>query len=675
VADFGIALAVADTDGNKLTQTGISLGTPVYMSPEQGVGDAVGPSSDLYSLGCVLFEMLVGEPPFSGPSHRAILARHAMEQVPSMRVVRDTIPPHVEEAVRRCLNKLPADRPPSAAVLAAELAGAVRATAGLRDVAVPSGTGPATASRWPSWWTPARTGVIAAGILGVVVVALGTRWALARAGAERSARPGSTAPRIAVLYFDDAGDDGALDYVAAGLTNGVIAVLGRVQGLSVISVGGVAPYRGTTIPRDSIARALRATNLVTGLVETEGDSIRTTVRLLDDMAVELDRASFRWPARDVSSLADNTVDSVARLIRRTLGRSVQLVRTRAGTRSTEAWALYQRADLLRVRADSLFLADAATWTDGYRAADSLARLAEARDPAWAEPSILRGRLAYQRSRRAFNASTEDPVAPMDTGLIHADRAFGRDPEHPDALELRGTLRYWRWLVGASPDSGTLAAARADLEQATARNPAQAGAWATLSHLYNNVADATSADIEYAARKALEADMYLDNANVIVHRLFLAAFDDDRMADADRWCLQGAERFPRDSRFAYCQLLLMSAGAGTPDAARAWQLAESMVQLTPAQGERAFRRAQSRVLVGVVMALLGHADSARALLSEPVSAEVDPSRDIDIPAQRGWLLLGDSAKALASLEQYRKANPRLGDLCTAEPTHWSCGFRR
>src|SRR5207249_4984403 len=90
VADFGIARAITEGGGPKLTQTGTTVGTPLYMSPEQAAGDTIGPTSDLYSLGCVLYEMLAGEPPFTGKSPQAILARHAMENVPSIRTVRNT---------------------------------------------------------------------------------------------------------------------------------------------------------------------------------------------------------------------------------------------------------------------------------------------------------------------------------------------------------------------------------------------------------------------------------------------------------------------------------------------------------------------------------------------------------------------------------------------------------
>ena len=110
VADFGIARAL-DAAGEKLTQTGMAVGTPHYMSPEQSLGaDHADGRSDVYSLACVLYELLAGQPPFDGPNSRAIMARHAMEQVPSIQVVRQTVPDELEDAVMQALEKTPADR-------------------------------------------------------------------------------------------------------------------------------------------------------------------------------------------------------------------------------------------------------------------------------------------------------------------------------------------------------------------------------------------------------------------------------------------------------------------------------------------------------------------------------------------------------------------------------------
>ncbi|MGH7562652.1 MAG: protein kinase domain-containing protein [Gemmatimonadales bacterium] len=111
VADFGIAYALEESGGERLTSAGFALGTPAYMSPEQSIGAGkLDGRADIYSLGCVLYEMLAGDPPFSGRSAQAVLARHSVERVPSVRAVRDTVPPALEHAIRRALAKSPADR-------------------------------------------------------------------------------------------------------------------------------------------------------------------------------------------------------------------------------------------------------------------------------------------------------------------------------------------------------------------------------------------------------------------------------------------------------------------------------------------------------------------------------------------------------------------------------------
>jgi Tol biopolymer transport system component/tRNA A-37 threonylcarbamoyl transferase component Bud32 len=123
VADFGIALAVSRSDGgSRMTETGMSLGTPHYMAPEQAMGEReITPRADIYALGCMTYEMLCGEPPFSGPTAQAIIARMMTEEPRSLTLQRKTIPPHVEAAVRTALEKLPADRMATAAEFAAAL--------------------------------------------------------------------------------------------------------------------------------------------------------------------------------------------------------------------------------------------------------------------------------------------------------------------------------------------------------------------------------------------------------------------------------------------------------------------------------------------------------------------------------------------------------------------------
>src|SRR5204862_6411502 len=133
VTDFGIARAVTAAERQPITQTGTVLGTPAYMSPEQatGVVDLDG-RSDEYSLACVVYEMLVGEPPFTGPTAQAVIARHSLDMVSPPSIVRDTIPDATEDAILRALSKTPADRFPTAVLFAEALNAPSAATGAVR---------------------------------------------------------------------------------------------------------------------------------------------------------------------------------------------------------------------------------------------------------------------------------------------------------------------------------------------------------------------------------------------------------------------------------------------------------------------------------------------------------------------------------------------------------------
>ena len=158
VADFGIALAVSRTEsGTRITETGMSLGTPHYMSPEQALGErTIDARTDVYALGCVLYEMLAGEPPFTGPSAQAIVAKVMNTVAAPVTAARPTVPPNVEAAIAQALNKLPADRFRSAADFAAALhpGAVVASTAATRRTNIVSATGislPARFVRLSPW--------------------------------------------------------------------------------------------------------------------------------------------------------------------------------------------------------------------------------------------------------------------------------------------------------------------------------------------------------------------------------------------------------------------------------------------------------------------------------------------------------------------------------------------
>ncbi len=165
VADFGIALAVSRSEGgSRMTETGMSLGTPHYMSPEQAMGEReVRAASDVYALACVVYEMLMGEPPFTGPTAQAIIAKVMTDQPPRMTVHRRSIPAHVENAVLLGLEKVPADRFATAAEFAAALTGAP--TTRVATHAIPTARA-ATVNRWQL--AAAGMGLVALAALGAL---------------------------------------------------------------------------------------------------------------------------------------------------------------------------------------------------------------------------------------------------------------------------------------------------------------------------------------------------------------------------------------------------------------------------------------------------------------------------------------------------------------------------
>jgi len=169
VADFGIARALSAAGAERLTETGLAVGTPAYMSPEQAAGTRnLDGRSDIYALGCVLYEMLSGETPYSGATPQSILAKKLSEPLPRISVVRETVPPGLEAAIERALARTPADRWPTAAEFAAALAHpeTVRTTA-VRE-------GGSTGARR----VPAKGWLVGTGVLGVAALAVAALWLL-----------------------------------------------------------------------------------------------------------------------------------------------------------------------------------------------------------------------------------------------------------------------------------------------------------------------------------------------------------------------------------------------------------------------------------------------------------------------------------------------------------------
>ena len=233
VADFGIARAVGVASSQPFTGPRQVIGTPSYMSPEQTEGsEYLDGRSDIYSLGCVLFEMLVGQPPFPGTSLEAVIARRLTNPVPSPRAFRELVPEAIDAAVKKALAKLPADRFVSAGQFAEALA------------------------------TPVTS-----------AIAVGAATAMVQEVA--------TAKSVAVLPFENMSADPENEYFSDGITDDIIALLSKISALKVISRTSSMQYKKTTKKIITIAEELGVGAILEGSVRRAGPRARIVVHLVD----------------------------------------------------------------------------------------------------------------------------------------------------------------------------------------------------------------------------------------------------------------------------------------------------------------------------------------------------------------------------------------------------------
>ena len=324
VADFGIARAVTAAGGQSLTETGLAVGTPAYMSPEQAEGDReIDTRTDVYSLGAVVYEMLAGQPPYTGATAGAILSRKAMEPVPSLRVVRETVPAGVEQAVTRALARAPADRFDTAQQFAEALERRVAKSEERRGTATSL-----FAARYAL-----GLGLLAAGaVVGYFLLANGG---------------GAAGPRIeslAVLPLENLSGDARQDYLAAGMHEALILDLGRLSGLKRVSArGSVMRYQNTRRSPKQIGAELGVDALISGSVRRAGDRVRITahlVRAADEEPLWSD--DYEREFRDVLALQDEVVSAIAREVRLQLSATDRAGLARARRVDTQAYEAYLR---------------------------------------------------------------------------------------------------------------------------------------------------------------------------------------------------------------------------------------------------------------------------------------------------------------------------------------------
>ncbi|MCY7378334.1 MAG: serine/threonine-protein kinase [Gemmatimonadaceae bacterium] len=665
VADFGIARLVQDVGAEKLTQTGMSIGTAAYMSPEQFTGEKVDGRSDVYALACVLYEMLVGQVPFTGPNAMAIMARHTMQAVPSIRVVRSSVPEDVEAVIVHALEKTPADRFATVDEFKDALLSGNPGMSSTFARSTPMYTAAYRAAHGRRGWNRRRSMM---GVAASVLVIAGTVVAAKAFFSPPSALSAGDVNRdadsrhVGVLYFADESKDGSLRFLADGLTESLIDELSRVPALDVVSKNGVRLFRGVPYEtaQDSIQRTLNVGTVVRGEVESSKTGARVTVRLVDAVSgVEIKSEKFDVDTANVLAAQGELSKHVAEFLRKHLGDEVKLKSARQGSSNSEAWTLVQRAEKRRKDADSLAKQGAVeTATQLLGDAELQLARAERLDPSWVQPPMVRAMISFQRAR-AQRAQPVLAAASIDSGLAHVARALAVDPRSADALEYRGKLQYLRielQLLNEGPDyNRTLERAEDDLRAAVDQNPSQAGAWVTLSSLaYNkhNVQEALN-----AAQKAYAADAYLANARDVLRRLFWTSHDMEQFPEAGKWCAEGHRRFPRDLPFVECQLWMLTTKARRADPDEAWRLVDSMRVRTPAKDTAKTDR-HARIITAAVLARAGLKDSARAVLVRARGTpDIDPEHELVGDEAIARVFLKDYDEAVRLLESYLAANPQ------------------
>ncbi len=524
VADFGIARAISMAGGEQLTQTGIAVGTPAYMSPEQAVGDAhIDGRSDLYSLGIVFYEAVVGTPPFAAPTPQAAIAKRLTELAPRLSEIVETTPPAVDTAIARVLSRMPADRFANAA----EFAGALIPSGPIGDLARSADqSGPGRARGFPWRWALA-TAVVASLTFGAV-------W-FVRGGED------ATLPSVAVLPFDNVGA-AENEYFADGVTEEMTSRLAEISGLRVTSRTSAAQYKATVKSVREIGRELRVEYVLEGTVRTDrgldgSGQVRVTPRLIrvsDESSIWTGRYDANLAPGEIFAVQGEIAEQVARALDVALVAGERAVLQEAPTTDREAYNAYllgrfhwnrrtpqglQRAvDFFddAIRRDSSF---AAAWAGQ---ADALVLL------PFYNVAGMSSREAFERAkfaaRQAIRLAPDlaEAHASLAEALLYNDRDWsGAEREFLRAIELDPTYPVAHyWYAELLVITNRLTEAIVHSERAVALAPAAPITHQLLGQHLTMVGDWSRAEQQFRQALELQPDLlwsHLFLALVHLHR--------------------------------------------------------------------------------------------------------------------------------------------------------------
>ena len=699
VADFGIgrALGAVDADG-RITETGVIVGTPAYMSPEQSAGEREADGrTDIYSLGTVLYEMLVGEPPFTGATAQAMIAKRMSGEIPSAQRMRLAVPDAVEQAVRKALALVPADRYATSAEFA-------RALGGPQPTQPSAVTAPATTppAQPPQPASVHRKVPIAATSLALgFLVGVGVLFAWRSRSA--SVASGSGPIRLAVLPFDNLGES-ADSYFADGMTDAVREKLTALPGLEVVAPASSGQYRHSSKPMSQIGRELSARYLVVGKVRwAKGPGAASRVEVqpaLVDAGTAADKweQSFDAPLTDVFQVQADIAGKVAQQLKVALTPAAQHTLAQRPTQNLDAYDAYLRgkeierggrAPVIQRRAaasyrqavelDSTFALAWAGLAETYStvfvngvptaAVGDSARMAAEKAVALA-PDLPEAHAAMGRYYSAvpfdiakelaeystalarspnnvtllrLTASTEQSLGRWQAADAHLQQAARLDPRDAGVADRLGTTELWR---------RNYAGAQAELDRALAREPGN------VSLLEDRVMVALAQGDLSGARSIIgKASATIDSVSLAA---FLAEFNDlGWVLDSGyERVLLGLGPSAFDNDRANWALVLAQQYGFRGDVSRSRAYADTARAAYEAVLKLAPQDAQRHVLLGLALAYLGHKPDAvgegeRGAELLPISTAAGAGAYIRHQLTRIYIRVGEPEKALDQLEPLLK----------------------
>ena len=470
VADFGIARAIGLASGNSLTAKGLPIGTAAYMSPEQAQGATGGdPRSDVYSLGCVLYEMLTGRMAFGGASLREVLTKQASGEPTPVQSLRPEVPDAVAAIVTRALAKRPEDRYQSAGEMASDLRAAMGEPARLSGGATPMPeswlppserasraatpvAGPAPGSVW------GRALLVAAALV-LLALAATRLWPDRRGGPSRAASDAS----VAVLPLETGGASVEDEYLSEGLSEEIIGRLAQVEGLKVISPTSTVALKGRRLTVRQVADTLGVRHVLDGSLRRSGGQIQAKVELTDtERGVVIWRQTYRLGAGELLQLQDVIARQVAGALLTADGRT-PMPAAPVRTTQVQAYDAYLKGRYWLERRTP----------EGLRLAGAAFSQAVELDPAYAQ--ALAGLASVGTYGVIYGYRSEaDPYTELARSLQLAARAVSRDS---GAAEAWLALADARSIAFVPDDSVRADVLRARKLMPNSADVAMAYAWA------------------------------------------------------------------------------------------------------------------------------------------------------------------------------------------------------